>query len=191
MAFSSRKEPSPLPGKGVVLFTLRAENRFKPAYQPKVMWVEAAGASQKSSRFWVGDPYVKEESKIKEYLVSIDLAPGHYTLKNILGVSQTLLISGRFKYPAEVPFDVKDGSISYIGHIQMVNRQRQEGERASGKPLPLIDQRVTGYSTGTMDVTVSDRADADLAAFARAYPQLRIDGVERAISKRLALTETQ
>jgi hypothetical protein len=176
---------------GQALFTLRAENQFKPSYQPKVMWVEAEGDSQKASRFWVGDPYVKEESKIKEYLVSIDLAPGHYTLQNIFGVSQTLLVSGRFKYPAEVPFDVKDGSISYIGHIQMVNRQRNEGERASGKPLPLLDQRIAGYSTGTMEVTVSDRADADLAAFSRAYPGLRIEKVERTISKRLALAEPQ
>ena len=52
----------------------------------------------------------------------------------------------------------------------MVNRKRKDGEPRSGGLIPLIDQAVTGYSTGTFDIKISDRYNEDLKVFKESYP---------------------
>jgi hypothetical protein len=182
MALNSRKDAAPQPGKGMVLLSLRVENQYKPQYQPTVWWVETQAPGGKPARVWTNrKPFRAEESRFTEQLISLDLPPGHYSLGDVYGVYQGFWVAGRFKYPVGAEFDVLPGSIVYLGHVCMTNREKKEGERASGGVLPLIDQSVTGFSGGTMDIAMSDRAEEDLKLFQTAYPAFQPAQVTKAL----------
>ena len=59
-----------------------------------------------------------------------------------------------------------------MGRVTARLRPRKEGEFRAGLVIPLIDQSVTGMSTGTWDVTVEDMLQKDLALFRANYPAL-------------------
>jgi hypothetical protein len=174
MALQAKKGPPSLAAKSVGLFTLRTENQYKPSYQPYVRFVEIKDEkTQDGKKFKTDKANAEGKDQFVEYLISIELAPGNYTLGDILGYSSGFLISGHYKFPVNARFQLAPGSMTYLGHVAMVNRERKEGEKRSGAILPLIDQSVSGFSSGTFDITISDRRDADMAAFVQAYPYLK------------------
>lgn len=107
-----------------------------------------------------------------EYLVSVDLAPGTYTIGNVSGLSTGILTYGSFCYPVGATFEMPPDSVIYLGHVNMVNRKLQNGEKRSGSIFPLIDQAASGYSGGSFDITATDRSGTDIPLFEEKYPQL-------------------
>jgi hypothetical protein len=159
--------------KPIAIFTLRTQNTYKPSYQPEVNRIEFVSSTAKDKKtFQPAKPYKQAKDEYLEYLVSVDLSPGAYTVRDIKGTASTFLVSGHFSFPINTHFNLPSG-VTYLGHITMVNRQRMENEERSGGPLPLIDQAVTGFSGGTFDVTVSDRGETDIPDFLEAYPALK------------------
>lgn len=162
--------------KPVGIFTVRTANAFKPAYEPELNYVGVESvATQKEMRFVPAKPYKQVENEYLEYLVSVDLEPGDYLFKRVDGRGSSFLISGNFNFPVKARFHLSSG-IAYLGHVSLTNRERKEGEEQSGAVIPLIDQAVCGFSSGTFDVLITDRSETDLPDFRRAYPQL--NGVE-------------
>ncbi len=172
--------------KSIVVMTLRTENHYRPSYQPFVthIMVEPQAADTKHMRFGAERPYDKQRKAYCEYVVSFDLLPGNYTVRDICGRSSGLLIHGSFAFPLAATFEVPAQAIIYVGHVKMVNRQRKKHERRSGSVIPLIDQAATGFSGGTFDITVSDRYAKDVQTIQQYCPALSGRKILRAKLKR-------
>jgi hypothetical protein len=190
MALESTKWPAKLKRESVGLFTLRMENEYKPAYQPQVEWFRVvAEKTGKTKCFEPGAPSEMERKQFFEYLVSVNLPPGRYTLQKVAGVAWSpslsiLLLAGNFRFPVNGHFDLPPQAVVYLGHVRMVNRKREANERRSGGPFPLIDQAISGFHGSTFDVTISDRSETDIPAFLVRYPALGNRRIEKAIMQR-------
>lgn len=171
MALES-KEGIQLPAKSIGLFTLRTSNQLKPDYEPSVSSIEIKPQTGKSIYFAPGKPHEQQKDGYLEYLVSVDLAPGVYSIGSIAGVSTGILIYGTFRFPIDATFELPPESIVYLGHIDMVNRKLQEGEKRAGSIFPLVDQAATGFSGGSFDITISERGGQDIPLFEKMYPAL-------------------
>jgi hypothetical protein len=174
MALDSHKGSIANLPKPIGIFTLRTENAYKPNYQPSVRILQFVPIGSKDDLiFKPNKPYKEQKKEYYEYLVSVDLDAGAYTLREVEGGSgDGFFVSGSFKFPVNAQFTLPPGSVSYLGHITMINRMRKEGEKRSGSVIPLIDQAVCGFSGGTFDVAISDRSEEDIPAFVKAYPSL-------------------
>jgi len=170
--------------KSIAMFTLRTQNAYKPGYKPNVRWVEVVPVGRASGRKFKVDRAHDREGDAFEYLVSVDVEPGTHTLRNVMGQSIKFLISGSFLFPVDGKFDVPADSVTYIGHVSMVNRKRENGERRSGSVIPLVDQAASGYAGGTFDITVSDRSATDIPLFTKTYPCLRELKIGTAVMQR-------
>ena len=169
-----------LEDRSIAIFTLKTSNRLAPIYRPEVQTVELIpGGSRRGQKFKVSRPFRKAKKEFYEYLISIDLKPGSYTIGKIRGramfpnIEVLALIYGEFRFPLNLHFDLEPKAIVYLGQITMTNRKRSSGEPRSGLIIPLVDQAVTGFSNGTFEVTVLDRYDADIADFIKVYPVLQ------------------
>jgi hypothetical protein len=170
--------------KPIGMFTLRTENVFKPSYQPEVNRIRfVSSASQKEKTFQPGKPYKQAKNEFLEYLVSVDLESGDYSLKDIKGTSSGFFVAGTFGFPVNARLKLNNG-ITYLGHITMTNHERKEGEERSGSVFPLVDNAVCGFSSGTFDVKVSDRGETDIPDFVQAYPALKDVNIAKAIMEK-------
>jgi len=168
--------------KSIGIFTLRTSNQFKESFQPKVRAIRIAPKGKKKSGGWaIGKPNTQRKKEFYEYLISVDLAPGEYTIDDVIGGSGNILVYGSFAFPISATFDLSPGSIVYLGHVDMVNRKRKDGERRSGSIFPLIDQAATGFANSTFDVSISDRGVSDIPLFKKVYPQLEDHMIQKSI----------
>jgi hypothetical protein len=184
MALDANKGNLAKLSKPVGIFTLRTENAYKPSYQPQVKLITIVSSSpQDKKTFAASKPYKQEKHKYYEYLISVDLAPGDYSVGHVQGKGSGFLISGGFSFPVNAKFNLTSG-ITYLGHVTMVNRERKEGEERSGGIFPLIDQSVCGFSGGSFDVSVSDRGETDIPDFIQAYPPLKDANITKAVMQK-------
>jgi len=184
MALNSDMGPNSLKGKSIALFTLSTSNSYKTTFKPRVFAVEVATPG-------AGDPckYAPDElpgfaGEAEGYLISVEAQPGGSIVREVSGTASGPLICGRFAFPADARFDVPKDSVTYVGHIDMVNRQRHGNEPRSGPITPLIDQAVAGFSGGTFDIIITDKSATDIPSFVQAYPCLRDVQIRKAIMKR-------
>jgi hypothetical protein len=166
------------------IFTLRTENTVKPGYQPEVRSIKFVSNGSQSGKTVVPKrPYKEGKKEYLEYLVSVDLDPGDYSVGQVQGGASSFFISGTFDYPINGRFNLNSG-VTYLGHVTMTNRERKESEPRAGSLFPLIDQSVCGFSSGTFDITVTDRGDTDIPDFVQAYPPLKEVNVTKAIMQK-------
>lgn len=185
MALETKSGALQLTSKSAGLFTLRTSNQYKPSYQPDVKSIEVISQeTDKAVNFKVAKPYSQEKDRFFEYLISVELSPGIYRVGNIAGVSPNFLTIGSFKFPVGASFELSPNAVVYLGHINMVNRKRNEGEKQSGSILPLIDQAASGYADGTFDISISDRSDIDIPLFEQTYPEVEKHIITKNIMKR-------
>jgi len=172
MALNHQGASLDLSTKSIAVFTLSTSNAYRPFYNPNVQCVRILSGNSEDRKFRV-EQTCRSESGSYDYLVSVDVQPGAHTLKNVMGNSFGPLVMATFDFPVEGTFQVPANSVTYVGHVEMVNRERQSGETRSGSIFPLVDQAVAGYSGGTFDVTLSDRSKTDIPLFTQNYPCLQ------------------
>ena len=63
-------------------------------------------------------------------------------------------------------------SFVYIGNIKASVIPRKEGQPRAGSVIPLIDQAVTGFSSGTFVVDLSDNYDEEILLIKKKFPYL-------------------
>jgi hypothetical protein len=87
-------------------------------------------------------------------------------------MSRALLINGlaEIQFKQEITFPEK--GIVYIGNIDATIVPRQEEQHRAGPVIPLIDQAVTGFSSGTFIVEVTDNYNEDMKLIIEKYPYL-------------------
>ena len=185
MALNKKLRSVDLSKNSIALFTLRTSNEFKPSFTPNVDWFEIINASSKKYRkFFKVDKAHAKSSKFNEYLVSVDVEPGKRTLGRVVGGNNVILVMASFAFAVNGTFEIPPKSVTYIGHIDMNNRERKKGEPRSGPIAPLLDQAVAGYSGGTFDVTISDRSASDIPLFTQTYPCLKDIQIGKALMQK-------
>lgn len=179
----------------IVLMSLKISNQYKPSYQPDVLSIsiidsekawqtshesddstfdeDVTTQSDSTPIFYPDKPYDKQPNQYNKYLVSFQLPPGKYEIGYIYGASGFFPIRGNFGFPVNAKFEVFANSITYIGHLEMINQKRKDGDRKSGSIFPLIDQAVSGFSNGTFKLNISDNYDEDIELFKKRYPSIK------------------
>lgn len=181
MAFDSGERPLNTQTKSIGFFTLTVKNGSNPAYGLAPAHLSAVSDSGTITNFvlagdWQGKGSLSSTdltyTATSEFPVSLALARGRYTIGEVSGGGGNILLAWIFKYPLNAKFDLPPGSVVYLGHVIMTNRQRKDGEQRSGSIFPLIDQGVSGLAGGTMDIDITDQSSIDVPKFVAKYPAL-------------------
>jgi hypothetical protein len=161
----------------IALLSVKVSNQHKPEYQPNRLLVFVGGAAH-----LVDDIYKSEKNGFNEYLVNFDLKPGTNRFDKIWFIYRGTFTAGHASVPLGVETEIKGGSVTYLGHMNLVIRAKNDGNEPNAGPvIPLIDQAVTGFSTGTYDLVIEDRFDEDMKSFISEYPGLERVMVEKSV----------
>jgi len=165
-----------LDGKGLVLMSLQVSNAYKPEYQPQVIvaHVETPNADTQEDRHNYKtdlDGTVSSGGGAR-YLLRMELPPGKYVIRGATCMYQSLFLVASCQLPIHADIEVSANTVTYLGRVSGVMRERQEGEFRAGPVIPLVDQAVTGFSGSTFDVVISDEREEDLKSYRMLFPAL-------------------
>jgi hypothetical protein len=188
MALTKGQSSIDITKKSVALLSVKISNNNAPKCQLDITGAFICPQSETCSRplpyFHRPEyPYKSIEGVFNEYLLSFELESGTYELRWI-GARYAIpfLIEAGGKVPLGIKLDIKQNMISYLGHLDVVLREKKnDTEKRAGSVLPLIDQSVAGFSTGTFDVVIEDKYDEDMKLFITEYPALQNVKVEKSI----------
>jgi hypothetical protein len=178
---------------GSVLLVVQVANAFKPEHQATSLDVTIKPSDYRPRIVPAGEPdpaaafqhtlnLVKLDEKSSTFVLLMPLAPGNYVLQNMNGSSVRFPIMGNFQVPVGGAITVRAGRLVYLGRVEAVIRERKsDQEPRAGSLLPLIDQRVAGFSTGTFDLVVKDASAEDLASLETQLGKVTLDQVDIAL----------
>lgn len=173
MTLDWRKDVSFSDGKSIALLTIKTSNTVSPEHVPIIDQLNVYSIPENQRTVFVPTlPIRNGGGEFNEYLVSIDLSPGTYKFYCISGHSQGTFTRGTFYWYPGILFQLNHGEVLYIGHLDLTNREKKEGETASGMIVPLIDQAASGFASGTLETIIEDRSDYDIKLFTERYPLL-------------------
>ena len=177
MALNSSSKTVDVSSKSVLLMTLdvfRTDgSRHHP--NPKFINFEKPNGTDKAEikTFKLDDSDSLESKAGRDvYLLSVDLEPGQYKLTGITGDANAFPFHGFFFVPLLMDVSIQKNAVTYIGRVKAELRPRQGNEFRAGGVIPLIDQAVSGVSTGTFDIAVEDFSQEDIPFFRATYPAL-------------------
>lgn len=168
--------------KSILLAKVVIKNEKAPSHQPDLccIFIDENGEAMSFT-----EPALVQDlgEGGKAYLVSLQASPGKVMLNTARFIRRIPLLMNAI---AEVPFqqelNVPANSIVYLGNINAVVKDKLTGDEPSaGLAIPLIDQAVAGFSSGTFVVTVSDNYDADMAEFYKRFPYLQKKQVSKMV----------
>jgi len=181
--------------ESIALMTIRISNEVKQQPQLNLFNIDIkTGEAKKARRFkniWRSHYVVRDQ--FYEYPISFALPPGKNTILLIEGG----IVGGPpviFGIEPSISFNLEPDSIVYVGHLQMVNRMKKEGEKQLARFRPFDYHPVnlalaydayeaSGLAEGTMELTISDRFDEDIKNFKQRYPLLENYTVKKDIMK--------
>lgn len=175
-ALNQNVEAIDISQESIAIFTVKVANRYKPSYQPKIMyvfvWQNDEGGNKKYS-FKVDGEYMEIENEYNEYLISFQLPPGKYKLREFFAQSGIFPVRGTFAIPIYSTFEIEANKIIYLGHIEAYVKERtRDDELRAGLVIPLIDQAVVGASGGTFVIEINDLFKNDIELFKKQYHYL-------------------
>lgn len=157
--------------KSVLLGRISIQNQNKPSHQPKLL---AVFIKKDGKDFSFTKPSLISEvdKESKEYIFSLAAEPGKAELNFMRFIRQAFLINGIADLPFKQEIVFPENEIVYIGNITASIIPRAKGQPRAGALLPLVDQAVTGFSSGTFVVDVSDNYDEDIKLIIEKFPYL-------------------
>jgi len=184
------------PGKGAIaLLSIRTSNAYDPTSQIDVIGLIVCPASTPCSNprpylYKADGPFREEKDRFQEYLLSLALAPGTYVIDSVGLMHQTFLTSGGGYTPLKLAVELGPGTVSYLGHMDVVLRRKTSDRELSGGrealELGLVHverkgESGAGFAAGTIDVRIEDRFDEDMRSFVSQIPGLRGLRVQRSV----------
>lgn len=167
-------EPVDVSGQSIGVFMLKVSNQKNTFFQPSVKRMMIKDERKNNSYVInIVDAYLSKDKTFKEYIVSFQLMPGQYLLKDIFAKAGFYPINGKFSIPVYKSLHLPANSLAYYGRIEanVIDRLNEEQLRA-GPVLPPIDQAIVGASTGTFDVTIRDNFQDDVRIIRHVYPHV-------------------
>lgn len=159
--------------QAVGFMTIRVSNQFKDNMQPDMGMIRALNSAGKVHSLKLAKPFDELDKVYKYYLVSFKLAPGTYSLEKIIGWKRIpLLVNATCVFDLNKTVTLEAKEMAYLGGLDIVIREKLGvgEEPPAGPPIPLIDQAVAGFSTGTYDLKILDKYDTDVAIFRENFP---------------------
>jgi len=190
MALTKGQSDIDVTKKSIALLSVKISNQVKQNYQLDIMGALICPQSERcghgsftSFHKTKSDYRIKSvENSFNEYLFSFELERGAYNIHEMGAIYDHFPITGGGPVPLNFKIEIKPNSIIYLGHLDIVMRERKnDSEKRAGPVIPLIDQAVVGASSGTYDVVVEDNFDEDMKLFISEYPALQKAKVEKAI----------
>jgi hypothetical protein len=190
MALTNGKSIIDTSSKSIALLSVKISNKNKPGYQPSLDHAfivpkdnpSTIPMARRKYMFIADDPYRSEPDSYKEYLLSFSLEPGiHYFNYLAMVYNVPLLLSARCDIYLNMKKDIRPNSVVYLGHVDAVIREKKNGEETNCGIFPLIDQATVGFSSGFLEVKISDDYEDDVKLFKTAYPGLNNVVIEKLI----------
>lgn len=189
MAFSEDSDTaSQKPAKPIFLMTATLRNSYRTSFQPKLIVVHIERSVVKDSADRINftmDDKAKNESDSptagSSYLLRMELEEGEYVIRGLSSLGRSFPITGVFFTPLHAKLQSSRQGVFYIGHVEATVRERKDDEFKAGGSIPLIDQAIAGASTGTFDVSISDRWEKDEPKFREKFSALKGVTIEKAI----------
>jgi len=191
MALTKGQSSIDVTKKSLALLSVKISNQYKPKYQLDIIGAlicpqsETCGHGSFKNFHKIKSHYrIKSvEDSFNEYLLSFELERGTYNVHSMGAVYDYFPITGGGPVPLNFKIEIKSNSITYLGHLDVVMRERKnDSEQRAGPFRPLLDQNpVVGAYSGTFDVVVEDKFDEDMKLFISEYPALQKVKVEKSI----------
>ena len=206
MALTKGQTDVDLRKKSIALLSVKTSNEIAPAYQFDLIGFIVCPQSEECSNprpylHKANSPYRSKKDRYNEYLVSLELEPGTYYLRSIAVVYSSLLTDAGGYTPLNLKIDIKQNTISYLGHIDFTLRKKKtESEKTAGREqvnvglvvrTELKDKSIVGFSTGTVDIFIEDKYDEDMKLFISEYPALQNVKVDKSILPQWIRPENQ
>ncbi|WP_346839283.1 hypothetical protein [Microbulbifer sp. SAOS-129_SWC] len=167
--------------KSILLAKVHVVNLNKPGHQPDLFSVVLEQNGEQRV-FKAPTLVVDNGAGGKEYFVSVQANPGKAVLKVVTFTrSVPLLLNAIAALPLEYAIDVPANQVVYVGNIDAKIKPRADGQPRAGSVIPLIDQAVAGFSTGTFDVQITDNYDQDTAELRSKYPYLAKQDISKLV----------
>lgn len=186
--------------KSIAMLSVKISNQNKPDYQLEVTgaYVVPKPISQTKfsdrigNQYNTGKPYRSEDKISNEYLLSFELNSGINSLIHFIASHEKppLVATGAY-VPLNMELYINPNTVSYLGHINIVLREKKSDNEEVAGIVPLIDSAVIGFSTGTFDVIVEDKFEEDMKLFTSEYPGLKDVQVEKSILPEWVRPENQ
>ncbi|MFI5445010.1 hypothetical protein [Polaromonas sp. UC242_47] len=174
----------------VVALSVELHNEYKPNYHPTHLGVVMIKKTGTDSRQRI-PAFSAIPAGTNAYLVTQQIQPGQYTLSKIYGMSQKFPIMGGIDFAIDAPFEVAPNSVIYLGRIAAVNKERaNKDDQSTGGIIPLIDQAISGYGSGTLSVVLKDNYDEDVKVLKREFIAVEKHDVIRSPLKTMKLERT-
>ena len=168
----------------VVVMSVDMANEYKPNYNATRLGVVIHGKTP-AQRVVTASPVLDSSGTT---LLTKQLPPGRYSINRLVGASQNVLIVGGIDFAVKADFNLPPQSVVYLGRVSLVNKERASNDdQSTGGVLPLIDQAVTGFGNGTLQVTLRDDYEKDIANFKRGFPAFQNAEIIRAPLKIMTL----
>jgi hypothetical protein len=159
--------------KSILVARVKIKNDNHQSQQPNLCCVILTNQS-KSLNF--SQPTLLSEAKdgTKDYFVSMDVAPGVTKLNFVHFIrSVPMLIMATADARLDYDIDVPNNKIVYLGNIDAVIVPRtDDSQPRAGSVIPLIDQSVAGFSSGTFKINITDQYESDTKDLIAKFPSL-------------------
>jgi hypothetical protein len=161
------------------LMTVEVKNTFKESWQPKILNITLAktveGGKIETRVYRMDDKGVVPASTAggtTKYLVRLRADDSFRFVVGMNAMASSFPFHGFYYVPLNATLEDDAPGVYYLGSVQATIRERKDNEFRAGPVIPLIDQAVTGASTGTFDITIADEYEKDLQLFKTAFPVL-------------------
>jgi hypothetical protein len=174
-----------LSGKSIALLSVRVANKNRDGFPLRIVGVTICpGLERCITRPYIHHvvgPYNSAEDAYPEYLLSFRLDAGTYNIPRMHVGAGYFPLSAGTTVPIGLRAEIKPHSVVYLGHMDVILRERRnDSEEVAGRLNP-IGAGAVGFLTGTFDVAIEDKFDEDSKLFASEYPALQGARIEKSI----------
>ncbi len=173
----------------IYLMTVTVKNPFKTYYLPTLVrvFVERGDGKADGDKFsFAPDEPAKNEMNTdadgNRYFLRLPLDAGKvHRIPQVHFMAAKFPLIGNYYLPLNAELAAGEPGVVYLGHVEASVRERKDNEFRAGPVIPLIDQNVSGASSGTWDVTVTDKWATDEALFRQRFPALGTSPVRKVV----------
>lgn len=159
--------------KSILVARVRIKNENRPSHQPVLSSIMVT--SQEKAMSFANPTVLAESPDIgREYFVSMDVAPGKTKLNNMFFIrSIPMLLMASAVVNMDYEIDVPSNKVVYLGNIvATIVPRTDDSQPRAGAVIPLIDQSVAGFSSGTFKVDITDKYTTDTTDMIAKFPAL-------------------
>ena len=172
----------------VIVASIEVDNQIKPGFQPTLLGIHFKKVAGSDTRANIAAFSMQPISGTKVFLLTQQIQPGSYSVSSISGMSQHVFIKGYVDFTVDAPFSVAPNSVIYLGRISGVNQEKADkDDQSTGGIVPLLDQAISGYGSGTLKVSLSDNYAEDVKVLKQEYASMQNVEVIRSPLKTMTL----